>query len=363
MNITSVAVDVLRVTVAQSYVAAGRQVEANWHVLARVTTADGIQGIGYIVYPRGELMRAIAQATRELGQHLIGANVLEVEAAWERLAQRGNWVGPGGMLHCAIAPLDIAMWDAAGKVLGQPLYRLLGGYRDRLPAYASDALWYSLSLAELETSASRHAAQGFTAMKLRLGQAASPEEQAARVQAVRQAGGPDIRIMVDATESWDLPQAMQTGRVLQEAGIVWLEDPVHHQDLTGLSHLAGTLEVPVAGGEHLYRLDQFRDLLQARAVDIAILDLARVGGITPWRKIAALAQAHQVPVCGHVVPEVHVHLLAAVPNGFQVEYMPRSEAILQTLPVLEDGHLVAPQAPGLGIELDEIAVQRYRVEG
>jgi L-alanine-DL-glutamate epimerase-like enolase superfamily enzyme len=167
--------------------------------------------------------------------------------------------------------------------------------------------------------------------------------------------------MVDATESWDVPQALHTGRVLQEAGIAWLEDPVHHQDVAGLAQVASALEVPVAGGEHLYQLEQFNRLFQARAVNIAIIDLARVGGITPWRKIAALAQACRVPVCGHVVPEVHVHLLAAVPNGYMVEYMPRSAAILRTTPALEDGSLLVPQAPGLGIELDEAAVQRCRV--
>jgi L-alanine-DL-glutamate epimerase-like enolase superfamily enzyme len=361
MKVTNVAVDVLQVPVERPYTAAGRPVDANWHVLARITTADGVQGSGYIVYPRRDLIPAVAQASRELGEYLIGTNVLEVEAAWERLAKRGDWVGPGGMLHCAIAPLDIALWDAAGKSLGQPLYRLLGGYRDRLTAYASDALWYSLSPDELAVSASRHVAQGFRALKLRLGKEACPEAEVQRVQAVRQAVGPETQIMVDATESWHLSRALQTGRALQEAGITWLEDPVHHQDVTGLAHLTHTFEIPVAAGEHLYHLTAFRELLQSRAVDIAIIDLARVGGITPWRKIAALAQAHQTPVCGHVVPEVHVHLLAAIPNGFMVEYMPRSAAILQALPVLEDGYLLAPQAPGLGLVLDEAAVRRYCV--
>jgi L-alanine-DL-glutamate epimerase-like enolase superfamily enzyme len=361
MKVVDVAVDVLQVPVERPYTAAGRAVDANWHVLARITTADGIQGFGYIVYPRRDLIPAVAQASRELGEYLVGTNVLEVEAAWDRLAKRGDWVGPGGMLHCAIAPLDIALWDATGKSLGQPLYRLLGGYRERLPAYASDALWYSLSPDELAVSATRHVTQGFRALKLRLGKEARSEAEVQRVQTVRQAIGSEIEIMVDATESWHLPRALQTGRALQDAGIAWLEDPVHHQDVTGLAHLTRTFEIPVAGGEHLYHLAAFRELLQARAVDIAIIDLARVGGITPWRKIAALAQAHQTPVCGHVVPEVHVHLLAAVPNGFMVEYMPRSAAILQALPALEEGYLLAPQAPGLGLALDEAAVRRYRV--
>jgi L-alanine-DL-glutamate epimerase-like enolase superfamily enzyme len=230
-----------------------------------------------------------------------------------------------------------------------------------LPAYASDRLWYSLSLDELAESARVHVAQGFQAVKLRLGKEVTADAEAQRVRAVRQAVGTDIRILVDATESWERAQATRTGRRLQEEGIAWLEDPVHHRDLVGLSHLAGLLEIPVAGGEHLYELTAFKDVLQAGAVDVMILDLGRVGGITPWRHIASLAQAFHVPICGHVIPEIHVHLLAAIPNAFMVEYVPRSAAILQQMPAIEDGCLVAPKSPGLGLELDDNAVGRYRV--
>jgi L-talarate/galactarate dehydratase len=361
MKITQVTVNVLRVPVDRPYVAGGRTVDANWHVLARIRTSDGIEGVGYVVYPRPDLMTTIAHAARELGESLIGMNVLEPEAAWDRLARRGDWVGPGGLLHCALSPLDVAVWDAAGKTLGQPLHRLLGGYRDRLPTYASDGLWYSLSLDELAASARRHVEGGFGAVKLRLGKEATPELEARRVRAVREAVGPDVRIMVDATESWSLRQARHTGRVLQDAGIAWLEDPVHHLDVAGLAELRRQLEVPIAAGEHLYHLDAFRILLEARAVDVVILDLARVGGVTPWRKIAGMAHAYRIPVCGHVVPEIQVHLLSAVPNGHLVEYVPRSAGILRSMPRLENGELVAPDAPGLGLELDEAAVRRHQV--
>src|SRR5262245_19377300 len=175
VQVSSVEVDTLFVPVTRPYSAGGRQVTGNWHVLARVTTSAGVQGYGYIVALRQGLVAAVAQATRELGAQPVGMHVLEVEAAWERLASVGDWVGPGGLLHYAIAPLDIALWDAAGKTLGQPLYRLLGGYRDRLPAYASDGLWYSLSLDELAESASGHVAHGYTAIKMRLGHEARPE--------------------------------------------------------------------------------------------------------------------------------------------------------------------------------------------
>src|SRR5215813_1139645 len=242
VKITHVAVEVVRVPVDRPYTAGGRAVDANWHVLARVTTSDGIEGIGYIVYPRPDLMTAIGAAARELGEHLIGMSVLEPEAAWEKLARRGDWVGPGGLLHCALAPLDIAVWDANGKTLGQPLHRLLGGFRDRLPTYASDGLWVSLAPGELAASAKQHVAHGFGAVKLRLGREATPDLEVRRVQAVREAVGPDVRIMVDAVESWTLARARRTGRVLQDSSIAWLEDPVHHSDVAGLAALRRRLE-------------------------------------------------------------------------------------------------------------------------
>ncbi len=361
MKITKLDVSVLRVPVDKPYTAGGRAVDANWHVLARVTTSDGVEGIGYIVYPRPDLMTAIGQAARELGEALTGMSVLEPEAAWERLARRGDWIGPGGLLHAALAPLDIAVWDAHGKTLGQPLYRLLGGYRDRVPTYASDGMWVSLSPAELAAAAQQHAADGFDAVKLRIGKEPTAEAEARRVQAVREAVGPRVKIMVDAVESWSLAYARRAGRVLQDAGVAWLEDPVHHHDVAGLAELRRALEIPITGGEHLYHLDAFRALLDARAVDVVILDLARVGGITPWRRVAALAHAHHIPVCGHVVPEIQIHLLAAVANGYMVEYVPRSAAILQAMPRREGTDLVAPSAPGLGIALDEAAVKRSQV--
>lgn len=261
-----------------------------------------------------------------------------------------------------MATLDIALWDAAGKIMGQPLYRMLGGHRDRVRAYASDGLWYSLSLAELARNAKAHVSAGYDKIKLRLGHEERPAGEVARVRAVQDAVGPDVDIMIDGTQSWNEAQAAVTGRALQDAGIVWLEDPVHHEDVGALARLAASLEVPIAAGENLYGMDAFEKTLEAHAVDIAIIDLARAGGVTPWVKIANLAEARRIPVAGHVIPEVHVHLLAAAPNGHLVEYMPRSEPIFKSRLELEDGHLLAPQGPGLGLELDEAACERYKVE-
>ena len=361
MKITRVDVEVLDIPAEREYKATGHTVSSNWHVLARVSTADGVQGIGFLVSFRPTMLKSLAHAAKELGQLLVGMNVMEIEAARSRMERAGDWTGPGGMLNMAISILDIALWDAADKSVGQPLYRLLGGYRDRVRAYASDNLWYNLSLDELARSAQAHVAEGYDMLKVRVGNEDSPAKEVARVRAATEAAGPDVRIMVDATESWNEAQAVVTGRALQEAGIVWLEDPVSHENLAGLAHLAHVLDVPIAAGEHLFGLDAFQKTFEARAVDIAIIDLPRVGGITPWMKAANLAEARGIPVAGHVMTEVSVHLLAAVPNGHLVEYLPRSGPILKSRLKLEDGHLLAPQAPGLGLELDEAACEKYRI--
>lgn len=360
MIIQKVAITTLETPVQSEYAAGGRAVSKNYHVLVRILVKGGIEGIGFNVTTRPTLVKSLAHTADELGQMLVGMDALEIEACRARIEKAGDWVGPGGMKSMAISPLDVALWDIKGKVLGQPLYRLLGGYRDRIRTYASDGMWYSIPVEGLVRSAKHHVDRGFDKLKLRLGREPTPAAEVRRVQAVRDAVGPEVQLMVDIAETWSFHQAVAGGRALQEAGIVWLEDPVNHQDVTGLAHIAQTLDVPVAAGEHLYGLVSFARTLEARAVDVAIIDLARVGGITPWLKVAAMAEAKGIPVAGHVIPEVHVHLLSAVPNGYLAEYMPRSEPIFKTRLRLENGCLLAPTAPGLGVELDEAACAKYQ---
>lgn len=360
MKIQKVTVDVLETPVQLQYVAAGHAASNIYHVLTRIQVAGGIEGIGFDVGTRPTMVKSLAETANELGQLLVGMNALDIEACRAAMEKAGDWVGPGGMFSMAISPLDVALWDIKGKVVGQPLYRLLGGHRDRAPAYASNNLWYSIPTDSLARAARDHVERGFDKLKLRLGHEPTPAAEVRRVRAVQDAVGPDVQLMVDIAETWSFHQAVAGGRALQEAGIIWLEDPVNHQDVTGLAHIAQTLDVPVAAGEHLYGLAPFAQTLEARAVDIAIIDLARVGGITPWLKVAAMAEARGIPVAGHVIPEVHVHLLSAVPNGHLVESMPRSEPIFKTRLELEKSCLVAPTTPGLGVELDEVACAKYK---
>jgi L-alanine-DL-glutamate epimerase-like enolase superfamily enzyme len=361
MKIKSIDVRVLKVPLDQPYTAAGRAVGANWHVMAEITTEDGVTGFGYIVALNQMFIGTVAAATRELAPLLIGMSVAEPEAAWRKLSRAGDWVGPGGLLHYAIAPLDIAIWDAFGKTLNQPVSRLLGGARDRLPVYASDGFWYSLSLDDLAASARRAYDAGFRAVKLRVGNEVHPDGEVARVRAVRDAVGPSVAIMVDATETWSVNRAIQTGKALQDAGVVWLEDPVPHTDIASMARVTAALDVLVATGEHLYHIADFARLLEARGTGIALIDLGRIGGVTPWRHVASLAHGFGVPVGGHVLPEIHVHLLTAVPNARIVEYVPRSAALLTTMPAIGDGALIVPPGGGFGLELDRDAVRRFRV--
>ena len=147
------------------------------------------------------------------------------------------------------------------------------------------------------------------------------------MRAVREAVGPGVTIMVDATETWSVTRAIRTGKALQDAGVVWIEDPVSHTDVAGMARVTAALDVPVATGEHLYQIADFHRLLEARGTGIALIDLGRIGGVTPWRHVASLAHGFGVPVGGHVLPEIHVHLLTAVPNAQVVEYVPRSASV------------------------------------
>ena len=361
MKIESCSIEILKIPVEGAYQAAGRPVDANWHVLARVRTTDGIEGVGYIVQPRGDLIRTIAAGAEELSHGLTGKYICNTEAIWSTLSDQANWVGPGGLLHWSLAPIDIAVWDAFGKSLGQPIFRLLGGYRDKVTAYASDRMWYSVSIDDLQQSIRGYVDAGYGGVKLRLSHTAPPGEQAERARHAKAAAGPDVAVMVDATEGWSYTQAVETGRALQEAGVGWLEDPIDHRDYVGLSKIRDMFDMKVTGGEHYYTAAQVRDCLEARALDVVILDLARVGGITPWRKLAALGEAYNIPVCGHVVPEVHVHLLASVPVGYMVEYMPRSAEILDNMPMPLEGKMAPLDAPGHGLQLNEAAVAKFKL--
>ncbi len=332
-------------------------------VTLRLRSDDGIEGLG-VCYFGGALTRTLRHAVDELGALTIGEDPLRVEAIAKKLRDAAGQSGPAGILTLAMSAIDVALWDLKGKALGLPLWKLLGGGRDKIATYASGALRRGLKLEEALTAAGRLREKGHRQTKMQLGLpgVTSPAREVEQARLIRQAVGPDMDLMCDINQRWRPEQAIDIGRRVEDAGVglFWLEDVTAADDYAGLARVTAALATPVAGGEYLYGIVPFRHMVEARSVDIVMIDQVRSGGITPWLKIAGMAEAFNLPVVSHGVPEIHVHLVGAVPNGLTVEYMPRLFPLWQAVPQPVDGMLAMPTAPGLGLEFDQGAIEKYR---
>jgi L-alanine-DL-glutamate epimerase-like enolase superfamily enzyme len=332
-------------------------------VWLKLRTDDGVEGLG-VTYFGGALTRSLRHAVDELGALVIGDDPLRIEAIARKLRDAAGSAGPAGILMMVMSAIDVALWDIKGKALGLPLWKLLGGGRDRIATYASGALRRGLKLEEAVIAAGRLREKGYRQTKMQLGlpSVTSPAREVEQARLIREAVGPDMDLMCDINQRWRPEQAIDIGRRVQDAGVglFWLEDVTTHDDYAGLARVADALATPVAGGEYLWGITPFRHMLEARSVDIVMIDQVRSGGITPWLKIAGMAEAFNVPVVSHGVPEIHVHLIGAVPNGLTVEYMPRLFPLWRAVPQPRDGMLDMPTAPGLGLEFDEAAIEKYR---
>jgi L-talarate/galactarate dehydratase len=333
-------------------------------VTLKVQTDAGVEGIG-CAYFGGALTRTLAHAIDELGALCVGEDPLLVEAVQAKLKNAaGGSAGPGGVYNLALSALDTALWDIRAKAANLPLWKLLGGLRDRVPTYASGALMRGLSLDRVVRAAATLKERGWREMKtqMALPGETTPAKEVERMVKIREAIGPDIKLMCDINQRWRPEQAIDIGRRVEDAGVglFWLEDVTTADDFPGLARVADALSTPVAGGEYVWGIVPFRHMMEQRSVDIPMIDLVRVGGITQWLKVAGMAEAFNLPVVSHLIPEVHVHLIAAVPNGLTVEYMPWLNVLFKEVPTQQNGELVMPTAPGLGLEFDEATLARYK---
>jgi L-alanine-DL-glutamate epimerase-like enolase superfamily enzyme len=334
-------------------------------VWLRLRTDDGIEGLG-VSYFGGALSKTLRRAIDDLGTLTIGDDPLRPEAIAKKLRDAAGSSGPAGILMMAMSAIDVALWDIKGKALGLPLWKLLGGGRDRIATYASGALRRGLRLEEAVTAAGRLREKGYRQTKMQLGLpgVTSPAREVEQARLIREAVGPDMDLMCDINQRWRPEQAVDIGRRVEDAGVglFWLEDVTTHDDYAGLARVAAALSTPVAGGEYLWGIVPFRHMVEARSVEIVMIDQVRSGGITNWLKIAGMAEAFNLPVVSHGVPEIHVHLVGAVPNGLTVEYMPRLFPLWKAVPQPVNGMLEMPTAPGLGLEFDDAAIVKYRAE-
>jgi L-alanine-DL-glutamate epimerase-like enolase superfamily enzyme len=259
----------------------------------------------------------------------------------------------------ALAALDTACWDLAAQAAGLPLWRFLGAAQNRVPTYASSGLWLDRSIDELVTEARGFLAAGHRAMKMRLGR--SHDEDLARARALRAALGPDVRLLADVNQGWDVTTAIRTGTALEEIGLYWLEEPVAYEDLDGSARVAAALATPIASGESEYGWLGMKRYLDARASDILMPDLQRMGGITGYLKAVDLCEAYQTPVSSHLFVEASGPVLAAAAHGVILEHMDWWETLFADRLAIVDGAVVLPDRPGIGLGLDRAALTRYRV--
>jgi L-alanine-DL-glutamate epimerase-like enolase superfamily enzyme len=331
-------------------------------VTLELATEDGTLGVG-VTYFGGSLTGALRQAVDALGALTVGEDALRIEQIHAKLHAAANYSGPAGIFTLALSAIDMALWDIKGKALGQPLWKLLGGARERVPTYASGALMRGLTLDQSIESAGRLAARGWREVKMQLALPGetSPEREVERARRVRDALDPKIKLMADINQRWRPEQAMDIGRRLEDIGFTWLEDVTVADDFAGLARISDALATPVAGGEYVWGITPFRHMIEARSVDIVMIDLVRVGGITQWMKVAGMAEAFNLPVVSHLIPEVHVHLIGAIPNGLTVEYMPWLTRLFREVPQQKNGELAMPTKPGLGLEFDADVLTRFGV--
>ena len=331
-------------------------------VILTLHTDQGISGIGITFYG-GKLTSSLRAAVDELAALTIGEDPMRTEHIIAKLRLAGDAAGPGGIFTLALSAIDIALWDIKGKLLEQPLWKLLGGHRDRVPTYASGSLRRGLNDAQAEKAARILADKGFTQMKTQMALPGNPTiaDEIRRIRIVRDAIGPDITLMCDINQRWRPEQAIDIGKRIEDVGLFWLEDVTLADDYAGLARVTAALSTPIAGGEYVWGLTPLRHMIEQRSVDIVMVDLVRVGGVTQWMKAAGMAEAFNLPIVSHVMPEMLVHVVAAAPNGLTVEYMPWMLALYEETPRVEKGMMVLPETHGFGLKFDARMIQRCRV--
>ena len=326
--------------------------------VVEIETDAGIAGLGL----GGVNPSLMAQFT----PLLVGQDPFNVERIWHSL-----WVpklvGRRGTETRTISSLDIALWDLIGKATGKSVHQLLGGYAARIPVYIAGGYYEEgKGLNELAEEMAENLRLGARAVKMKIG-GAPIREDVERVRVVRETVGPDVGVMVDANNAYPAHEAIRIAAQIEKYDIYWFEEPVGADDYQGCARVAQSTSIPIATGENEYTRYGFRDLIHHQAASILNADANICGGVTEFRRIAALAAAHDLAVAPHGSQEIHVHLVTAIPNGLILEYYRDTvdpmwgKTFQEPLMLDDDGMLAPPDRPGFGITLNEEALAAYRV--
>ena len=332
--------------------------------MVRITCNDGSHGTGYS-YTIGTGGSSVVALLRDhLAPRLIGRDPAEIESIWRDLMFATHATAVGAITSLALAAIDTALWDWRCRRDGQPLWKAAGGAKRRIPVYTTEGGWLHLPTDTIvrETVAAKEA--GFLGAKVKVG-LPHVSDDVARLEAVRAAVGDGFEIMVDANQCFTLGEALRRAPRYAEIGIAWFEEPLPADDIAGHARLAAASHahgLPIAVGESLYSPAQFAAYVQQGAASILQPDVARIGGITPWLKVAHLAECHNLMVAPHFLMELHVSLTAAAPAAAWVEYIPQLDSVASSRMAIEHGHALVPDAPGLGIEWDWDALRARQAE-
>ncbi len=329
-------------------------------LLLTLRCSDGLEGTGYAYTIGTGGSSVLALLKDHLAPRLIGRNPLHIEAIWKDLFFHTHATAVGAITSLALACVDTALWDWRARKLNLPLWQLLGGAQARLPVYTTEGGWLHLSADELVDQTLAAKEQGFQGAKIKVGRA-HVSEDIARLGAVRAAVGPGFEIMVDANQGFNRPEVLRRAAKFEALDLAWLEEPLPAEDVSGHRQLREHTSVPIAVGESMYHLSQFREYLEQGACSIVQPDVARIGGITPWVKVAHMAEGFNVPVCPHFLMELHVSLCAGVPNAAWVEYIPQLDDITTSRIRVEGGYAYPPDTPGLGIEWDWPVIAKRQI--
>ncbi len=330
-------------------------------IVARIQTAGGLEGMGY-TYSVGDIGGSAIEAMvrDDLAPALVGEEGDRIERLWERMWWHVHFVGRGGAASFAMAALDIALWDLRGRASGEPWWRLLGGHDPRVPVYAG-GIDLQFSLEALLAQADSFTAQGFRAIKMKVGRERLSED-VERVAAMRSHLGSDFPLMADANMRWRVDEAIRAARGLAPLGLFWLEEPTIPDDVAGHARIAREGGLPIATGENFHTVYEFQQMIQHGAISFPEPDVATLGGVTPWLKVAHLAETCNLPVTTHGVHDLQVHLLAAVPNSSYLEAHGFGLDRFIRHPLrIEEGEAVAPDRAGHGVEFDWEALEEHRV--
>jgi L-alanine-DL-glutamate epimerase-like enolase superfamily enzyme len=335
---------------------ATRKVETVGMLVVRVTTDDGHEGVGVTYHEvGGQAVKALI--LHDMAPRLMERDPFDTEVIWREFFAIFRGVGRKGLMFCALSAVDIALWDLKGKILDQPLHRLLGGGRQRVPVYASGG-WTTYDDDRLVEEMVDFTRQGYRMVKFKVGVEGgkNPSRDVVRVRKVREALGPDVGMMIDANNCWDAATAIQFVNRVREFNPMLLEEPVFADDIPGLARVKRKTDVPLATGEHEYTKFGVRDLVLAEAADIVQVDFARAGGYTEMLKCAAIVEAWNLQFAPHAMEHLHLPLAATMHHVPFLERLRLFEGVTHSVyanaQVPTDGYLDVMDGPGHGLKLN-----------